>query len=98
MSAKLPDRFTILYYLASMNHRREFFFSWTIKKEQITFEHFYILYNVTPCIVDSYCSQYKLDYVIKIGDFMMCCTCCISDDVTQGIVLLTCIHLKKIIN
>ena len=45
MSAKLPDRFTILYYLASMNHRREFFFSWTIKKEQITFEYFYILYN-----------------------------------------------------
>jgi hypothetical protein len=48
---------------------------------QKTFEYIEILYNVSPSIVDNYFSQYKIDYEIKLGDFLICYTCCISDNV-----------------
>ena len=51
------------------------------------------------CIMLHYFLWTIIFHSIKlICDFMICYTCCISDNVTWGIVRLTYINLKKIIN
>ena len=51
------------------------------------------------CIMLHYLLWTIIFHSIKlICDFMICYTCCISDNVTWGIVRLTYINLKKIIN